>query len=297
MTYAVAGVVRRRKRWHSQGESANAETSTRPERVPARVGAAGSARMARVDLDAFRWLLTDDGQALLARAAERRRPGDDPLRAQTALRRTPTAEPGRRRAHPGRAARAGRWRSSATTPPGCTSPPTASSRPPGCSVATHRAARLAGGRRRARVIDLGCGIGGDLVAFARAGHHRAGVDLDPLRVEVAPRQPRRARARRRRAGRRRHRRSTPPPFDVGLRRPGPPQRPAAAPSTSTTGRRRGRSSSGCCAGDSCVKVAPGHPARRWCPTASRPSGSATTARSRRRRCGRAGWPRPRAARR
>jgi SAM-dependent methyltransferase len=35
------------------------------------------------------------------------------------------------------------------------------------------------------VIDLGCGDGGDLVAFARAGMTAAGVDLDPVRVAVA----------------------------------------------------------------------------------------------------------------
>ena len=35
------------------------------------------------------------------------------------------------------------------------------------------------------VIDLGCGIGGDLIAVARAGLTCAGVDLDPVRVEVA----------------------------------------------------------------------------------------------------------------
>jgi SAM-dependent methyltransferase len=35
------------------------------------------------------------------------------------------------------------------------------------------------------VVDLTCGIGGDLVAFARAGLTAAGVDLDPLRVELA----------------------------------------------------------------------------------------------------------------
>ena len=39
-----------------------------------------------MDLDAFRWLLTDDGQALLAAAAEAA--PTDPLRAQTELRRT-----------------------------------------------------------------------------------------------------------------------------------------------------------------------------------------------------------------
>jgi SAM-dependent methyltransferase len=35
------------------------------------------------------------------------------------------------------------------------------------------------------VLDLGCGIGGDLVAFSRAGLTAAGIDRDPLRVAVA----------------------------------------------------------------------------------------------------------------
>jgi hypothetical protein len=37
----------------------------------------------------------------------------------------------------------------------------------------------------ATLVDLGCGIGGDLVAFAREGVTCAGVDLDPVRVAVA----------------------------------------------------------------------------------------------------------------
>ncbi len=52
------------------------------------------------------------------------------------------------------------------------------------SVATHRAARL-DAFGATTVVDLGCGIGGDLVAFARAGLTAAGVDLDPVRVAVA----------------------------------------------------------------------------------------------------------------
>ena len=51
-------------------------------------------------------------------------------------------------------------------------------------VAAHRAARVALARP-ASVLDLGCGIGGDLVAFARAGLLVAGVDRDEVRAEVA----------------------------------------------------------------------------------------------------------------
>ena len=51
-------------------------------------------------------------------------------------------------------------------------------------VATHRAAR-ARAAGAVTLLDLGCGIGGDLVAFARAGLTCAGVDLDPVTVAVA----------------------------------------------------------------------------------------------------------------
>ena len=48
-----------------------------------------------MDLEAFRWLLTDDGQALLARAAELYDAhAGDPVRTATALRRRrPPARP------------------------------------------------------------------------------------------------------------------------------------------------------------------------------------------------------------
>nr|WP_216658802.1 methyltransferase domain-containing protein [Nocardioides sp. zg-1230] len=52
-------------------------------------------------------------------------------------------------------------------------------------VADHRAARLAAAIPGGSVIDLGCGIGGDLMAFARAGLVAGGVDLDPVRVAMA----------------------------------------------------------------------------------------------------------------
>jgi SAM-dependent methyltransferase len=133
-----------------------------------------------MDLDVFRWLLTDDGQGLLARAAEA---PDDPLRAQTALRRTADADRVaaaltqvslRRRA----AAKFGDLAARMYfTPDGLEQ----ATRLP---VARHRAARLAASSA-GTVIDLGCGIGGDLVAFATAGLTAAGIDLDPLRVAVA----------------------------------------------------------------------------------------------------------------
>lgn len=135
-----------------------------------------------MDLDAFAWLLTEPGQRLLTRAGELR--GTDPLRAQTVLRRE-VAEPSyvavalsqaelRERAVPKFGELAGRMY---FTPDGL-------EQATRLAVADHRAARLAAFGARS-VIDLGCGIGGDLVATSRAGILAAGVDLDPERVAVA----------------------------------------------------------------------------------------------------------------
>jgi len=134
-----------------------------------------------VDLDSFRWLLTDPGQALLARASE---VGDeDPLRTQAALRRTATPEHAaaaltqvelRRRAQTKFGEQAALMY---FTPDGLEQ----ATRHP---VAEHRAGRLRAFETRT-LIDLGCGIGGDLVSAARAGVTCAGVDLDPVRVAVA----------------------------------------------------------------------------------------------------------------
>jgi SAM-dependent methyltransferase len=133
-----------------------------------------------VDLESFRWLLTDPGQELLARAADA---PADPLQAQTFLRRSASAEHAaaaltqatlRRRAEPkfGDLARRMYF-----TPDGL-------EQATRLSVATHRAARLTAAAT-ASVIDLGCGIGGDMIAVSRAGIVCAGVDLDPVRVAVA----------------------------------------------------------------------------------------------------------------
>lgn len=133
-----------------------------------------------MDLDAFRWLLTDDGQALLAAATEVE--GDE-LHAQEQLRRTASAEHVaaaltqvelRRRATPKFGAAAARMY---FTPDGL-------EQATRTAVAQHRAARLAAFGART-LIDLGCGIGGDLVAAAAAGLTAAGVDLDPVRIAVA----------------------------------------------------------------------------------------------------------------
>ncbi len=133
-----------------------------------------------MDLDAFRWLLTEPGQLLLARAADA---PEDPLEASAQLRRDASAEHVaaaltqamlRRRAVP-------KFGDLATrmyfTPDGLEQ----ATRLP---VAAHRAARLRAAQPES-VVDLGCGIGGDLVSFAQVGITAAGVDLDPVRVEVA----------------------------------------------------------------------------------------------------------------
>lgn len=51
-------------------------------------------------------------------------------------------------------------------------------------VADHRARRLAATGADA-VVDLGCGIGGDLLAFGRAGLRVRGIERDPVRAAIA----------------------------------------------------------------------------------------------------------------
>ena len=139
-----------------------------------------------MDVEAFRWLLTDDGQALLTRATQvYADEAGDPMRSTTTLRRA-GSEPAsvvaaaltqvelREHARAKFGADAERMYFTRDGLEQATR----------TRVADHRAARVAlvG---PSSVVDLGCGIGGDLVAFARAGLVVAGIDADELRVEVA----------------------------------------------------------------------------------------------------------------
>lgn len=136
-----------------------------------------------MDLATFQWLLTDDGQALLAEATTLVEGGASPLAAGSALRRTTTGE---------RAAATlsqVELRDRAVAKFGGSAArmyftPDALEQATRQRVAAHRAGRAAAFGART-LVDLGCGIGGDLIATARAGIVCAGVDLDPVRVAIA----------------------------------------------------------------------------------------------------------------
>jgi hypothetical protein len=132
-----------------------------------------------VELETFRWLLTDDGQSLLAAATAT---AGTPLQVQKALRER--AEPEQVAAALGQV----ELRAQAATKLGGDAGRMYFTRDgleqaTRASVARHRASRVA--LIGPSVVDLTCGIGGDLVAFARAGLTTAGIDLDPLRAEMA----------------------------------------------------------------------------------------------------------------
>jgi len=139
-----------------------------------------------VDVETFEWLLTDGGQRLLVQAARSSAEHQgDPVAAASSLRSVGGADAERSaaaltqvqlrvRAVPKLGEDAVRMY---FTPDGLEQATRA-------RVAEHRAARLVAASVGS-VIDLGCGIGGDLVALSRAGLIAAGVDLDPVRVAVA----------------------------------------------------------------------------------------------------------------
>ncbi len=134
-----------------------------------------------MDFEAFRELLTSRGLRALGEATEL--VGADPVVAATKLRRTYDAaltsaaltQAGLRdRARAKFGADAARMY---FTPHGLEQATRA-------EVAEHRARRLTAGTGL-RVVDACCGIGGDLVALARAGCTVDAVDTDPLTVAVA----------------------------------------------------------------------------------------------------------------
>ena len=138
-----------------------------------------------MDVPTLAWLTTDAGRDLLARAATAYvEAAGDPIRAAVAVRKM---EP-----DPERAAAAltqVELRDRAGAKFGDLAPHLfftfeALEQATRLRVAENRASRLVAAQVDT-VIDLGCGIGGDLIAFARAGLTAAGVDLDPLRVEIA----------------------------------------------------------------------------------------------------------------
>ncbi|GAA4812178.1 methyltransferase domain-containing protein [Nocardioides caeni] len=136
-----------------------------------------------MDLDTFRWLLTDDGQALLAEATTLVASGTDALAAGSALRRTTTGD----RAAATLTQVELRARGEAKLGPDAARmyfTPDGLEQSTRRRVADHRAGRAAA-FGAGTLIDLGCGIGGDLLAAARAGIVVAGVDLDPVRVAIA----------------------------------------------------------------------------------------------------------------
>ncbi|PVG84712.1 SAM-dependent methyltransferase [Nocardioides gansuensis] len=141
-----------------------------------------------MDLETATWLLTDDGRRLvdLAMTAYVDHAGD-PVRAGTALRK---AAPEAEAAHAAAAMTQVQLRERAVAKFGELAPhlfltPDALEQATRMRVAEHRAARVAAAVPAGTVIDLGCGIGGDLIAFSRAGLIAAGVDTDPVRVAFA----------------------------------------------------------------------------------------------------------------
>lgn len=135
-----------------------------------------------MDLASFEWLLTDPGRALLQRVCAE--PAKDALALGATLRKegyagahvaaAMTQADLRIRAEPKFGASARRM---FFTPDGL-------EQATRLTVARHRAARIRLADAQT-LVDLGCGIGGDLIAAAEAGLTAVGVDLDPVRVAIA----------------------------------------------------------------------------------------------------------------
>jgi predicted RNA methylase len=138
-----------------------------------------------VDVATFQWLQTEDGRALLARVSEAmaHAPAGGELAMQTRLRQYADAD------RVAAALSLVELRTKAVEKFGDLAGSLFFTRDgleqaTRLPVARHRASRFAAAQV-ATVLDLGCGIGGDLIALAGAGLTTAGVDLDELRVEMA----------------------------------------------------------------------------------------------------------------
>jgi SAM-dependent methyltransferase len=139
-----------------------------------------------VEIETLAWLRTDEGERLLAHAAQAwaDHPGD-PVRVASVVRRL---EPDAEKAAAATTQVQLRERAVVKFGDAAASmffTPDALEQATRTRVADHRAARLAAAVPGGSVIDLGCGIGGDLLAFARAGLVAAGIDQDPVRVAMA----------------------------------------------------------------------------------------------------------------
>jgi len=135
-----------------------------------------------VDVETFEQLLTPSGQSLLAEVAEHSGLESD-LALGTRLRRTWAPE------LVAAAVTQNRLRAKAVAKFGEDAQhlyftPDALEQSTRSVVADHRARRLAATGATA-VVDLGCGIGGDLIALARAGLRVRGIEVDPARAAIA----------------------------------------------------------------------------------------------------------------
>lgn len=171
-----------RSLWHTRYESANSQSMRslalgQPECQPA-----PTLSQCGVRPQDFAALLTPEGQGLLDRLS---REYDEPGALALAARLRRDRDPGlvsaaltqaalRRRAAAKFGADAGVMYFTGEALEQATPGP----------VAAHRATRFRE-HGLSTVVDLGCGIGGDLVALARAGIAVTGVDRDPLRVAIA----------------------------------------------------------------------------------------------------------------
>ena len=136
-----------------------------------------------VDLETLRWLRSPAGQTVLATAARMYADGLDPIRAGELLRRE--AAPGLAAAAMGQVSlRAAAVRKFGALAEQMYFTKEALEQSTRLEVSRHRAMRISFAAPSSD-LDLGCGIGGDLLALARTGVTTAGVDRDPLRVAVA----------------------------------------------------------------------------------------------------------------